>query len=236
MAAVAWTTLLVAVAGPARACSCIQQSETDALANADAAFIGSLVGYAPLDEFNRVSIWRVSSVFKGAIAPEQPVETAANGAACGLEAIPGQTYLVFAVSSTETGIVASYSAGLCGGTREAAAGERPAGFPAPSPPTGSGLPGTAPTTARPTTTRRTSTALAATTTLAATTSTEAVVAATEPTTAEELPTTPAGSESSRGWLAAVAIGAIVAIAGGLWWWPRRRREFVAEDLPPDALS
>lgn len=124
------TLLVVSIAGPAAACSCMPQSETEAFTNADAVFIGTLVGYSPIDQFAQVSQWSVSGVFKGTVSADQPVETAIGSSLCGLSLEPGTTNLVFAQSATETGLEAGLAAGLCGGTRPATADERPSGFPA----------------------------------------------------------------------------------------------------------
>lgn len=241
LTALCCATAIVAVAGPAMACSCFAQTEPESLANADAVFIGTLVGYSPLDEYNRTSTWRVSEVFKGAVAAEQPVDTAADGAACGLEAVPGTTYLVFAASSTEPGIVAGYSAGLCGGTRPAVAGERPAGFPAPRAP-GPGPPpsGSTPTTVRaPVTTRRSGATtsnptVASTSTIGAPTTTSPLPPADSTTVStNEPPSEIASSDNERVWPVVVLILVGAGIGGALWWRRRRKPFDPGGEPPPD---
>lgn len=116
---------------PALACSCAASSDATAFEQSDAVFVGRLVGYEPPPTRAAMSsadpatwIFEVSEVYKGEVAAIQEVVSEASGASCGLEIPREGELLVFA---TEQGFQmpvsdGQYYAGLCGGTRSAAAG------------------------------------------------------------------------------------------------------------------
>ncbi len=118
-------------AGPAHACSCMVSSDEEQFARAEAVFRGQLVGYQPPPAQPFMSsgdpaIWTfaVSEVYKGDVAPSQPVISAVSGASCGLE-IPHQgEFFVFASRRDIMGQATPgpYHASLCGGTRATSAG------------------------------------------------------------------------------------------------------------------
>ena len=219
-------TITVVIAGPVQACSCAPQTEAEAFAGAQAVFIGTLVGYETIDEFARVGKWRVSSVFKGNVVADQPVESPSNSAACGLDTEPGTTLLVFALGATEEGMEPGLATGLCSGSRPAAIGEVPPGFPAPrvlgGPPVATTRSGAPPST-RPVATTRSS---ASTTTTTPEPSSSAVpntepVPSPSPTAAQSPDIRPVSSTRPVWLFAIVALAALGG--GGLYWRIRRRR-------------
>jgi hypothetical protein len=131
--------LSVWTAPPAGACSCVARSDGEALATADAVFIGKVTGYddprtGPVFSSADMVTWTfaVDEVFKGNVAAEQAVLSAAEDASCGLAVSAGGYYMVFAEHADAAAPAAAdrpLAAGLCGGTREAAPGEQPPGFP-----------------------------------------------------------------------------------------------------------
>ncbi len=68
-----------------RACSCALPDPRAALAQADGAFVGTLVSRRQLEQ-QAVLVFAVDRILKGSIGRRVEVRTASNGAACGLEA------------------------------------------------------------------------------------------------------------------------------------------------------
>jgi hypothetical protein len=95
LAAVIFAVVITAV--PAKACSCAIGDPRDALAQSDAAFIGTLVSQTPdPGDGGQSSTYRftVDEAVKGEFGGTVDVHSASNGAACGLEVpIGGQTGL-----------------------------------------------------------------------------------------------------------------------------------------------
>lgn len=138
LAAMTMALVIVGGATPAAACSCGGTSDEQALARADAAFVGSLVDIVPPERTGIMSsadperfVFDVDEVFKGEITVVQSVVTARDGASCGLEIAGAGPFLVFAfeestlTSGAREGEVYSH---LCSGTRPISSGDIPASF------------------------------------------------------------------------------------------------------------
>lgn len=119
----------VALASPAtapraHACSCADVTLDEAFAQADAAFVGTLVEIrrpevmlSSMDESRFV--FDVETVYAGEVYAEQSIVTASDGASCGLELQVGARAVVFG-QVDEYGITpdqGEYGANLCNGTR-----------------------------------------------------------------------------------------------------------------------
>ncbi len=123
-------------ASPAHACSCSAGSDDQHFEGAEAVFRGQLVSYTPppppVMSSTDPAIWTfaVSEVYKGDVAPTQPVISSVDGASCGLE-IPHQgEFFVFA---SRRDIIGNDSAASTTPTCVAAPARRPPGR-WPSPP------------------------------------------------------------------------------------------------------
>jgi hypothetical protein len=112
--------LLVAgwvLAAPASACSCVGEPLATQVDRADAVFTGRLLsrevsgGSSSADP--ALHVFAVEKVWKGEVAAEQGVVSAASGASCGLELSGDGPFLVLA---TRSGGGDPLSADLCGGT------------------------------------------------------------------------------------------------------------------------
>lgn len=94
-----WLVLIVgiivlATSAPASACSCAQSDPRTSLKAADAAIIGTLLSKTPSGQWNADYTFRVDEAVKGDFGETVVIESANNGAACGLEVdIGGQTGL-----------------------------------------------------------------------------------------------------------------------------------------------
>lgn len=113
--------VLIAVATPAHACSCVPGQISDQVRSADGVFTGSLVEAPDAGEPAAVRvrfIVDVDRVFKGDVPGQVEVITARSSASCGIDPLPGEdeTWLWF-VTTNETGDYAAY---LCGGSGPAA--------------------------------------------------------------------------------------------------------------------
>ena len=86
---VAAVAVVAATATPAHACSCAMPDSRSLLAQADGAFVGRLVARRDLGDGRAVFTFRVERRVKGAMGPTIDVESASNGAACGLETTIG---------------------------------------------------------------------------------------------------------------------------------------------------
>jgi len=80
---------------PARACSCIPPDPWTFLKQADGAFVGRLVSRRDADQGQAVLVFSVDRAVKGKIGDQVEVETADNGAACGIETPVGQRVGLF---------------------------------------------------------------------------------------------------------------------------------------------
>lgn len=92
---VALLAALAVTAGPARACSCIPPDPWSYLRQADGAFVGELVSRRSAGQGRDVLLFRVERAVKGRIGATVEVETADNGAACGIEGSVGQRIGLF---------------------------------------------------------------------------------------------------------------------------------------------
>jgi hypothetical protein len=119
LAAGATLAILLTAAGPisrVHACSCMELQPGEAVAMADLAFEGVVVGTvggapAPVDGFDQVRYsFVVQKVLKGRGVDTIELETAGNSAACGTEFGAGQQWRVFAVGGP-----GAWSTGLCSG-------------------------------------------------------------------------------------------------------------------------
>ena len=91
---------LAAGVDPARACSCAREDPRTVLAQADAAFVGTLLerrgAATPRSSADAVTlVFRVVETVKGRLGATVEVVTAASGASCGVEARIGQTIGLF---------------------------------------------------------------------------------------------------------------------------------------------
>ena len=82
---VAASAALAATAGPAYACSCAPPDPRSLLGQADGAFVGRLVGRQELDAGRARFTFEVERSLKGALGATVDVESASDGAACGIE-------------------------------------------------------------------------------------------------------------------------------------------------------
>ena len=86
---------LVAVASPARACSCAMDGVRAAIARSDGAFVGRWVDRAEVGSGFAAVTFEVERVVKGSFGPKAIVRTNAQGSACGLELLgPARTGLL----------------------------------------------------------------------------------------------------------------------------------------------
>ena len=83
------TASVAATATPAHACSCAMPDPRSLLPQADGAFVGRLVTRRDAGDGRAVFTFRVERRVKGALGDTVDVESASNGAACGLEATVG---------------------------------------------------------------------------------------------------------------------------------------------------
>jgi hypothetical protein len=120
-------------AEPAAACSCVAFTDADAMARADAVFVGRVAGYAGPQQGGTWSsadpaLWRfaVSHVYKGEVRAIQDIVSEVSGASCGLEIPKIGEFLVFAtVEGSGFGPAPAKGqlyAGRCGGTRSTSEG------------------------------------------------------------------------------------------------------------------
>jgi hypothetical protein len=82
---IAMVSGLVAVASPARACSCAPPDLERWLPDADGAFVGRWVDRAEVVDGFAAVTFEVERVVKGSFGPKAIVRTNAQGSACGLE-------------------------------------------------------------------------------------------------------------------------------------------------------
>lgn len=88
-----WSAVMVGGAAPARACSCLAADPVDKLREADAAFVGTLVGKdEPTTSNGAISSaqsvgyhFQVDQLVKGRLGSRVTVYAALDGASCGLE-------------------------------------------------------------------------------------------------------------------------------------------------------
>lgn len=122
------TCLLVLVAPPAAACSCVGGDTGEHLGWADTAFAGTLTAIVPAPDRLVVSSndpvayeFEVETVYAGEAHETTSVRSARFGASCGLEGMAiGREYVVFAVHQDHEGEPTDWLwANLCGGTAPA---------------------------------------------------------------------------------------------------------------------
>ena len=116
----------VATTRPASACSCLRQTDAEAVAAADVVFSGTVDGVRTVGpagggpESARVFTVAVDETYKGTTTPEQVVRTPVHSASCGVEVTAGDPVLVFATTDasslegTRAGELRTFS---CSGTR-----------------------------------------------------------------------------------------------------------------------
>lgn len=123
-------TLVLSAVSPAAACTCAGPTTDDeALAVADAAFVGTVVAvYAPragafIETHPEVVILDVSEVYSGEVGEQVGVLTNESGAACGFDFEVGAEYFVFGRSETSFHTLEDgwYDVDLCSGTRQLSA-------------------------------------------------------------------------------------------------------------------
>lgn len=86
---------ILAVASPARACSCARPELERWLSEADGAFVGTWTDRADIGGGSAAVTFDVERVVKGAFGPTAIVRTNAQGSACGLELLgPPRTGLL----------------------------------------------------------------------------------------------------------------------------------------------
>jgi hypothetical protein len=88
---------VVSTASPCAACSCAPRSPKQLLRDADAAFVGSVVGQQAIDQTTTVQTFAVRSVFKGPLGPTvdviEPIGSG-GGDMCGVLYGPGEVAVV----------------------------------------------------------------------------------------------------------------------------------------------
>ncbi len=88
--------LVVGTAGEAQACSCmVPPPAEEALKEADAVFVGQVLGGEAKDRMTLEVRLAVERRWKGAESEEITVRTATSGAACGFSFTEGERYLVY---------------------------------------------------------------------------------------------------------------------------------------------
>ena len=100
---VAIAAILVMTSTPAGACSCAVGDARERLEAADAAIIGTALSRAPSGDRTVVYIFNVDEAVKGSFGQTVEVETASDGAACGLEIGIGQQEGLFLSGSQMEG-------------------------------------------------------------------------------------------------------------------------------------
>ena len=126
---------LLAVALPAKACSCFQGDPRDQFDKAEAAIVGEYVGARPTedpDDYEAIYTFNVQEEWKVDFGDTLDVHSADNGAACGIEASPGQDVGLFLTMQGD-----QWHSNLCSQT--SARGMRDAASPLPEP-NGTGAP------------------------------------------------------------------------------------------------
>ncbi|NHC15448.1 hypothetical protein [Motilibacter deserti] len=137
MAAGALLAALVAMpllgpAAPAYACSCASQSDSEALARADAVFVGEVVRERRPDRSKASNdgvtyTVGVQDVLKGTATREQDVVSVVSGASCGLENVAGRMLWFVSAPTAQAWLVRAeqgqYVGFLCSGTRPLPAGD-----------------------------------------------------------------------------------------------------------------
>lgn len=119
--AVACTLLaLLAVAGPAAACTCDPLLPPDeAFAAADGVF-EARVDFVRVQQFEIIADLIVERSWKGVRTARVSVRTASETAACGFPFVIGETYLIYAVNLASVGEPLSWRTTLCNRTRDIA--------------------------------------------------------------------------------------------------------------------
>ena len=120
---------VIGFATPAHACSCAPLNEAKYFRHADVVFTGTLIDrqeppWQPVMSSGDPATltFEVSRVYRGEAQRLQEIETAMEGASCGLEIEGSGPFLVFANDAPDG---APLTASLCGGTRAIADGGPP---------------------------------------------------------------------------------------------------------------
>ena len=92
---VAAVAVVATTATPAHACSCAMPDPRSLLAQTEGAFVGRLVARRDLGDRRATFTFRVERRIKGTIGSTVDVESASNGAACGLETTVGDRIGLF---------------------------------------------------------------------------------------------------------------------------------------------
>ena len=107
---------------PAWACTCIARSTTEHFDAATVVFTGSVSAVETGVDEVEVTLAALG-LYKGEVAPVQPVRTPADSAGCGVAFVPGARYTVFATRGTE-----GLRTDLCSGTQAGVTALADAGF------------------------------------------------------------------------------------------------------------
>ena len=83
------TAVVAATATPAHACSCAMPDPRSLLTQSDGAFVGRLLARRDAGDGRAIFTFRVERRVKGALGTTVDVESATDGAACGLETTVG---------------------------------------------------------------------------------------------------------------------------------------------------
>jgi hypothetical protein len=89
---------LILTAGSAYPCSCITPTLPEAVDRADSIFLGAVESLSVMDG-RKLVILRVERSWKGNPGSEANIVTELDGAACGVDFLPGETWVVFATNS-----------------------------------------------------------------------------------------------------------------------------------------
>ena len=131
LALIASALVVVGVAAPAAACSCIATTDTAAFDGSDAVFTGRMVERTEVRPdvgfMHAVVTFEAIKVFKGHVAKSQEVVTGLGGGDCGLPFEERASYVVFAQLDSALGLdtpmgPGQLSASICGGTRPSNSG------------------------------------------------------------------------------------------------------------------
>ncbi|MGH2793005.1 MAG: hypothetical protein ACRDKG_01755 [Actinomycetota bacterium] len=112
LAALLVTGVLVQVQ-PAAACTCAVSTVPEQLAEASVVFTGMVGALGTASDGGVLATFDISALYKGDTGRRVRVNTAANGAACGIPFAPEATYVVFAV-----GTPGALTTGVCNGTTD----------------------------------------------------------------------------------------------------------------------
>lgn len=120
--ALLWLALVPAVAPPAcAACDCAQLAVEEAVADADAVFVGRVLGVNQLDDeegsTRTPAMLHVEEEMKGELPRAVLVFTAVTGSICGFYFEVGERYLIYAKSGPVSDAPALLGTNICMRTR-----------------------------------------------------------------------------------------------------------------------